>query len=262
MGEWKMIVKEDFLKKLKGAFDLNIYEAKIWAALLSKGVSSAGELADISEVPRSRSYDILESLEKKGFIIMKLGKPIKYIAVEPKEVLERVKKNVQSRTTEKLKVLEKVADTSVYKSLESLYTDGVDNVDPSNLSGVMKGRHNLSNQIETMFRSAKKSILISTTEKGFARKMDVLMPLMKSLKNVDIKVIVHNYDKNLVKNSGVKVKTSDISSRFVLVDGRELMFMVTDDEKTHESYDSGIWVKSPYFAGSMEKLFNMSWKGL
>jgi sugar-specific transcriptional regulator TrmB len=257
-----MIVKEDFLKKLKGAFDLNIYEAKIWAALLSKGISSAGELADISEVPRSRSYDILESLEKKGFIIMKLGKPIKYIAVDPKEVLERVKKNVQSRTTEKLKVLEKVSDTSVYKSLESLYVNGVDNVDPSNLSGVMKGRNNLTNQIETMFRNAKKSILISTTEKGFSRKMDVLMPLMKNLKNVDIKVIVPNYDKNLVKNTGVKVKTSDISSRFVLVDGKELMFMVTDDDKIHESYDSGIWVKSPYFVGSMESLFNMSWKGL
>ena len=67
-----MIVKEDFLKKLKGSFDLNIYEVKIWTALLSKGVSSAGELSDISEVPRSRSYDILESLEKKGFVVMSL----------------------------------------------------------------------------------------------------------------------------------------------------------------------------------------------
>ena len=82
-----MIVKDDFIKKLKNVFDLNIYEVKIWTALLSKGVSSAGELSDISNVPRSRSYDILESLEKKGFVIMKLGKPIKYIAVDPKEVL-------------------------------------------------------------------------------------------------------------------------------------------------------------------------------
>src|SRR3989344_2056008 len=128
MGEWKMIVKEDFLRKLKGAFDLNIYEAKIWAALLSKGVSSAGELADIGEVPRSRSYDVLE--------------------------------------------------TSVYKNLESLYTDGVDNVDPSNLSGVMKGRNNMNNQLETMFRSAKRNILISTTEKGFLRKVEILLSLL------------------------------------------------------------------------------------
>ena len=56
---------------------LNLYEVKIWTALLSRGVSTAGELSDIANVPRSRTYDVLESLEKKGFIIMKLGKPIK-----------------------------------------------------------------------------------------------------------------------------------------------------------------------------------------
>ena len=82
-----MIISEEFLKKIK-EFGLNSYEAKIWAALLSRGVSTAGELSDIANVPRSRSYDILESLEKKGFIVMKIGKPIKYIAVSPEEVVE------------------------------------------------------------------------------------------------------------------------------------------------------------------------------
>jgi len=81
-----MIVKEDFLNKIRSLFSLNLYEARIWTALLSRGVSTAGELSDIGNVPRSRAYDVLESLEKKGFIIMKLGKPIKYLAVEPKEV--------------------------------------------------------------------------------------------------------------------------------------------------------------------------------
>ena len=59
-----MIVKQELVKKLKGYFDLNIYETKVWLALLSKGISSAGEIAEISGVPRSRTYDVLESLEK------------------------------------------------------------------------------------------------------------------------------------------------------------------------------------------------------
>ncbi|RJQ17958.1 hypothetical protein C4573_00830, partial [Candidatus Woesearchaeota archaeon] len=57
-----MIVQQDFVKKLKD-FGLNSYEVKIWTALLSRGVSTAGELSDIANVPRSRSYDVLESLE-------------------------------------------------------------------------------------------------------------------------------------------------------------------------------------------------------
>jgi hypothetical protein len=63
---------------------------KVWAALLSRGTSTAGELSNISDVPRSRTYDILESLEKKGFIVMKLGKPIKFVALKPEEVVEFV----------------------------------------------------------------------------------------------------------------------------------------------------------------------------
>ncbi len=40
-----MIVKADFLNKLRHLFSLNLYEVKIWTALLSRGVSTAGELA-------------------------------------------------------------------------------------------------------------------------------------------------------------------------------------------------------------------------
>ena len=50
-----MIVKEEFLGKLRRFFNLNLYEVKIWTALLSRGVSTAGELSDIANVPRSRS---------------------------------------------------------------------------------------------------------------------------------------------------------------------------------------------------------------
>ena len=61
-----MIVKEEFLSRLRKIFDLNLYEVKVWTALLSRGTSTAGELSNISDVPRSRTYDILESLEKKA----------------------------------------------------------------------------------------------------------------------------------------------------------------------------------------------------
>ena len=73
-----MIAQKDLLEQLREQFRLNIYEVRIWTSLLSRGVAAASELADVSGVPRSSCYDVIESLEKKGFIIMKLGKPIKY----------------------------------------------------------------------------------------------------------------------------------------------------------------------------------------
>ena len=92
---------------------MNLYEVKIWAALLSRGISTAGELSDIANVPRSRSYDVLESLEKKGFVVMKLGKPIKYIAVPPTEVVERVKKNMRKSAEEAVERLENLKNQTL-----------------------------------------------------------------------------------------------------------------------------------------------------
>ncbi len=110
-----MIVQKDFLNKLRD-FGLNSYESKLWAALLSRGISTAGELSDIANVPRSRSYDVLESLEKKGFIMMKIGKPIKYIAVSPTEVLERVKKRIKDDSEKQVNILNSIKSASVSAS--------------------------------------------------------------------------------------------------------------------------------------------------
>jgi sugar-specific transcriptional regulator TrmB len=155
-----MIVKDEFLSKLRRYFNLNLYEVKIWSALLSRGVSTAGELSDIANVPRSRSYDVLESLGKKGFVVMKLGKPIKYIAVEPSEVLERVKKNVQKDAKDQMQRLEDLKDTDVIQELNSLHKQGVELVEPSDLSGSIKGRHNLYNHLELTIRDAEESVVI------------------------------------------------------------------------------------------------------
>ena len=185
-----MIVQESFLKKIKD-FGLNSYEAKIWTALLSRGVSTAGELSDIAGVPRSRSYDVLESLEKKGFIIMKIGKPIKYIAIPPEEVVERVKKRITSEAQERSKVMEHLKASDVLKELNTLHTQGVDMINPSELTGIIKGRNQIYNHLNTMIKNAKKSIVLMTTEEGLIRKHKHLSKSLKKAKEkgVNIKIM-------------------------------------------------------------------------
>src|SRR3989344_3756469 len=177
-----MIVKEEFLSRLRRFFSLNLYEVKIWTALLSRGVSTAGELSDIANVQRKRSYVVLESLKKKGFVIMKLGKPIKYIAVPPKEVVERVKKNVQDYAKEEVKKLSDLKNTEIIDELSTLHTQGVELVEPADLSGSLRGRHNLYNHLEYMVNGAEKNILISTTQTEFTRLVEQFKPLFQKLK--------------------------------------------------------------------------------
>jgi len=120
-----MIIKQELVKKIKSFFNLNIYETKVWLALLAKGIASAGEIAEISGVPRSRTYDVLESLEKQGFAIAKIGKPVKYLAVKPVAILEKLKNNALHNATEKVEILAQLKETKEYAELEELYKTGI-----------------------------------------------------------------------------------------------------------------------------------------
>ena len=261
-----MIVNDDFLKKIRSAFDLNIYEAKIWAALLSKGVASAGELSDISDVPRSRSYDVLESLEKRGFIIMKIGRPIKYIAVKPEEVMRRLKKEHQEVAIKSIKSLEGVEKTDAFAELNLLFKQGIENVDPMNVSGAFKGRNNIYDHILSMLDNAQKDVVIVTSTDGIVRKVEALKSTLRKLSNKGVKIKIAAPLKTDKAKEAAKeisefatVRDVNLNARFVLVDGKELIFMIKGDKEVHESYDSGIWVNSPFFASSLKSMFDTAW---
>ncbi len=262
-----MIVKEEFLSRLRKIFDLNLYEVKVWTALLSRGTSTAGELSNISDVPRSRTYDILESLEKKGFIVMKLGKPIKFIALKPAEVIERVKKNLMEDAKERTKRLETLKKDEVLEELNSLFSKGVKFVEPTDLSGSLRGRQNIYNQLDMIIRDAEKTITLITTAEGLSRKLEVLMPSLEKCKKRGVKIrIAAPIDNNNIKVAREFKKVAEvkdvktIKARFTVVDSSQLMFMLLDDEKFHPNYDIGVWINTEFFAQTLEQLFELAWK--
>ncbi len=263
-----MIVKEEFLSKLRRYFSLNLYEVKIWTALLSRGVSTAGELSDIANVPRSRSYDVLESLEKKGFAVTKLGKPIKYIAVPPEEVLERVKKNMHEEASGKIKRLEELKGTEVLEELSSLHSQGIELVEPSDLSGSLKGRHNLYNHLELTIRNAEKSVSIMTTTQGLLRKIEGLKPTFEKIKKRGVKIRIAapltKECSGAIKDLGdvAEIKHTTSKARFTIVDQAEVIFMVMDDADVHPTYDVGVWINTPFFSNALESLYDIAWKSL
>jgi sugar-specific transcriptional regulator TrmB len=246
-----MIVKEEFLGRLR-----------------KRGVSTAGELSNISDVPRSRTYDILETLEKKGFIVMKLGKPIKFVALKPEEVVERVKKNLKKTAEEKSKRLDRLKSEEILAELNTLFTQGVKFVEPSDLSGSLKGRQNVYNHLDMMIREAEKTITIVTTAPGLNRKLEALLPSLEKAKKrgVTIRIAsqINDSNKNVAKDLasiGEVRNMPKVRARFAIVDGEQLLFMVLDDDKVHPNYDVAIWLSTDFFASAMEQLFEAAWKG-
>ena len=259
-----MIVKRELLNKLKD-FSLNSYESKLWTALLSRGVSTAGELSDISNVPRSRSYDVLESLERKGFIVMKLGKPIKYIAVPPEEVLDRVKKGILEGANKQAQILEGLKRSEVISELNVLHNKGLDLVEPTDLTGAIKGRTNLYNHLSAAIKNADKTVSILTTETGAQRKLEALKGVMQKAKDKGVKIrIAAPFSKNsaiakeLSKVAQVR-QVIGIDARFCVTDKKSVTFMALEDKSTHPNYDFGMWVNTKFLATAFENLFDKLW---
>ncbi len=263
------MLREEIVEEVRKIFDLNLYEAKIWLALLSKGTATAGELSEMANVPRSRTYDILEGLEKKGFVISKISKPIKYIAVPPSEVIERIKKKMLKEAEEKTRKIEGLKDSDFIKELEAIYKHNVEQIDPSEKMGSLKGRFNLYNHLDFMIRSAEKEIIILTTSKEFIRKVEILKESLEKAakRGVTIKIaapINEETEEYLdeIKDIAEVRHIDHIRARFIVVDGEEIMFMIVDDEEVLPNYDTGIWLNSPFLANAIKGLFEYVWKDL
>jgi sugar-specific transcriptional regulator TrmB len=263
-----MLVKKEFLNNLKD-FGLNSYETKLWIALLSRGVSSASELSDISGVPRSRTYDVLDSLEKKGFIVQKLGKPIKYIAVPPHEVIERVKKNIAEEANQNINMIENFKGTDFFDELNTLHSKGIEFIDPNEMSGVLKDRKNVYHHLEYLINNAKESVIIITNEDGLLRKSNLLQKTLKKASDRKVKIkIAADISKKYALSIIEKLNFADIrhsgklQGRFFVIDNSHVVFPFLDGIEIHSSYDGGIWINTPNIAKSLTTMFNSFWKDM
>ena len=199
---------------------------------------------------------------------MKIGKPIKFVALKPEEVVERVKRNLVLHAQERSKRLEQLKGDQVLDELTSLFSTGVKFVEPSDLSGSLRGRQNMYNHLDMMIRGAEKSITIVTTPDGLNRKIEALMPALEKAKKrgVSIKVAApisgenHKIAKDLSKVAEVKDTTnSKMQGRFTIIDSNQLLFMLMDDKSVHPNYDVAVWLSTPYFAQALEGMFEQAW---
>jgi HTH-type transcriptional regulator, sugar sensing transcriptional regulator len=255
-----MMVKPELVKRIKEYFNLNIYETKVWIALLSKGIASAGEIATISSVPRSRTYDVLESLEKRGFAIVKIGKPVKYIAVKPVEVLEKMKSITLQDAQERVKNLSTLKETAEYTELEKLHNTGISPIKAHEITGSLKGRSNIIARLRELIQNAKKEVIISTSVLDFEDKSRVLIPTLEQAmkNNIKVKLALSGQQEKLKKlsnKSGIKFSTTNSEAKLYLADRKEVLFMITSDKSDEEI---GVWLNSPFFAESLAGMLDIN----
>lgn len=253
------------------SIDLNLYERKLWVALLAKGVATAGELSTIANVPRSRTYDVLQTLADKGFVIVQTSKPLRYVAVSPLEALDKAKYKLKRDLELKLERIERLKSSKIIDELENIHKQGLSLVAPEEITGALKGKYSVIQQMDLMFKNASSSVNIVTTPIGLNELFENHLSMLRSLKQKGVKIrivtkIDETCDDAIKALSGIaeirKISNEKIplSGKFFVVDGQELM-MGLSDSKTAETQHMMFWTKSEHTAKDLiEPLFDLVWE--
>lgn len=268
------MISQETLDGLK-RIGLNLYERKLYSALIARGTATVGELSALAGVPRSRAYDVLESLSDKGFVVIQHTKPLKFVAISPKEALEKTREIMKSNLSLNLKRIEQFTQSEGLKELELLYKNGVSLIEPADLSGSFKGSYAYHLQLNTMLKGTTKSLDVITTEIGLVNLWKNHSSLLTKAKEAGVRIRViapknkENADAFNQLGSIASVKelkhgeTKLPVGRMMIIDGREVLLGLTNDKKTHNSQDVSFWTSSDHFAESFaQATFNLVWNHL
>ncbi|MBI2597846.1 MAG: TrmB family transcriptional regulator [Candidatus Diapherotrites archaeon] len=204
---------------------LNEYESKGFIALLSVGHASASEVSRHSLIPRARVYDVLSSLEKKGFIEKKLSRPVSYSAFLPSAVAKNIgeqKKNLLEKEIQEIASISKLIEQTFSKN--SRHPVLVEEVK------LLKGQENIYSKISKELENCSESVLFCTTPLGVERKKAEFKKNFETLSKKGVKIVF---------------KQSDL--RYCVVDKKTLfLFLNPDKEKKDE--ESALLIKNPFLA--------------
>lgn len=212
---------------------LNEYESKAYSSLLKMGVAPAVAVAKHSAIPRARVYDVLFSLEKKGFVVKSASKPVEFSPIKPKRAFHSIASRKRAELDAHLQELEKSA-------LEVEALAGQNTGFDFESAWVLEGRDSIYSMIAEQLEKCKESVLISSDKDGISRKKAI-------------------FERNLsdLSRRGVRVVAKAVEGgRFVVFDNDSVLLFLSPHDSVPE-HDRAIFVKSPfaarYFNSSIQK---------
>jgi len=166
------------------------YEAATYVGLLDGGTSTAKEVAERAGVPQSRVYDVLDSLNTKGFVVVQEGRPKKFGPVDPNQAVSQYREFKRREHVRKLDEIQGLGEHFLDAVEDADYgREGDDEVD---ISWSYPNRHHILEKLERLGEDATEEILMITTPESFERIANHHAELLatKADAGVEIRVLI------------------------------------------------------------------------
>ncbi|WP_268544270.1 TrmB family transcriptional regulator [Candidatus Nitrosotenuis cloacae] len=245
-----MSISDNTRKSLE-KIGLTSYEIRTYSALLKAGELTASDLSQKSGVPYSKIYEVLGSLEEKGWIGSDDSRPTKYFAKSPSTALEVTKQKLESDFKENENV--------VLRELVPMYEkSGVsERPDIWVLSGIM----NIASKILEMVDTCKNEVLIAIPKPNETIVKQAL-PKMRQLHDKGVSITILMSDqmekeslKAISRVASVKVKKG-LFGGGIISDKRYVVILLGPIQSENTDGEAvAIWADHAGLAGFAKEYF-------
>lgn len=194
----KLLIIED-MKKL----GLTEYEAKAYLKLLEEYPVNGYTLSKNSSIPRSRIYEVLDSLKNKQIVFEQVeDKATLYYPLEPKLLVNKIKNDYED----------------ILKNIDEYTEEVYSKKETGNELIVIKGRDNIIDFVNTLIREAKKRIAVSIWEEEIKDISKALNDAMdRGIKVKGIYFGKNNPYKEIVTHRRIERYLSEKSERYMTI---------------------------------------------
>jgi HTH-type transcriptional regulator, sugar sensing transcriptional regulator len=136
---------------------LNRYEASVYLALIERADYPPSGLAQRAGIPRQRIYDILGSLEEKGFCTLKSTRPRSYTAVDPKLALTHLLNDRDRDAQEEHVRVEGLVEGAI-TTLAPVYESGSQESNPFHYLEVLRTSQKIAQRALAVAKETRSSV--------------------------------------------------------------------------------------------------------
>ena len=241
------------MKTLKG-IGLTLYEAQAYITLTSLISATATDIAEKSNIPRSKIYDVLKKLAEKKFIEIEDGRPLTYNVKSPVTVLTNEKERLNNEIDDTITRLTHIYEngmSQVQAPIWRIY--GVEKIINQELEIIKRARKSINMRIGFLFEKEGEKLIDALKNRNDLR-INILASPTCYINNEKIDII------SLFRENDINIQKADIPFvKLIISDSKEMMHTYTkfSEDKRHVIPETaiGIWNKYEDIAKNYDERF-------
>jgi sugar-specific transcriptional regulator TrmB len=199
---------------------LTEYETRAYLHLLRIGATTASQVSEEAEVPYSKIYEVLNSLERKGWVEARAGRPRRYYPKSPIEAFEATRLRLENTMGD--------WRHSIMEELQPLFEKREIREKPD--VWILRGDYDALAKLKELISEARSELMVAVP--ALTKPLvDAILPVLSSIINVNVKVTImvskdQNTDIEMLSQLGEVRRRDSMFGGGVIADGHQALLIL------------------------------------